>query len=163
MAVAMLILRGEAFNRSSRARTGSGSAAAGAWYAYSRWRLEADVDAIVERFMEILPAIPITVLALVLVSSLGRNLVYGIEVARSQALTIRNLSYIDAAVTLGFSDGSIEGSDSSRVREAPFHLLPPHNRTEAGRFFCDGGQATISSSRQSLCQPGGRLLCRHDR
>ncbi|WP_457585273.1 ABC transporter permease [Ensifer canadensis] len=79
------------------------------------------VDAIVERFMEILLAIPITVLALVLVSSLGRNLVYGIDVnlvfaialpiipkmarvARSQALTIRNLSYIDAAVTLGFSD-----------------------------------------------------------
>lgn len=53
-----------------------------------------------------------------LVSSLGRNLVYGIDlnlvlaiappiipkmapVTRSQALTIRNLSYIDAAVTLG--------------------------------------------------------------
>jgi peptide/nickel transport system permease protein len=79
------------------------------------------VDTIVERFMEILLAIPITVLALVLVSSLGRNVVYGVDlnlvfaialpiipkmarVARSQALTIRNLSYIDAAVTLGFSD-----------------------------------------------------------
>ncbi|VTZ60112.1 conserved hypothetical protein [Sinorhizobium medicae] len=34
MAVAMLILRDEAFNRPSRARTGSGSKAAGAWYAH---------------------------------------------------------------------------------------------------------------------------------
>jgi len=79
------------------------------------------IETIVERFMEILLAIPITVLALVLVSSLGRYLVFGIDlnlilaialpiipkmarVARSQALTIRNLSYIDAAATLGFSD-----------------------------------------------------------
>ncbi|MCV9967620.1 ABC transporter permease [Pararhizobium sp. BT-229] len=79
------------------------------------------VEMIIERFLEILLAIPITVLALVLVSSLGRNLVYGIDlnlilaialpiipkmarVARSQALTIRSQSYIDAAVTLGFSD-----------------------------------------------------------
>jgi hypothetical protein len=34
VAVAMLILRDEAFNRSNRARTGSGSAAAGAWCAH---------------------------------------------------------------------------------------------------------------------------------
>jgi len=79
------------------------------------------IEMIIERFLEILLAIPTTVLALVLVSSLGRNLVYGIDlnlilaialpiipkmarVARSQALTIRSQSYIDAAVTLGFSD-----------------------------------------------------------
>ena len=37
------------------------------------------VEMVIERFLEILLAIPITVLALVLVSSLGRNLVYGID------------------------------------------------------------------------------------
>ncbi|KQW76817.1 hypothetical protein ASD03_27665 [Ensifer sp. Root127] len=42
LAVAMLILRDEAFNRSNRARTGSGSAAAGAWYAHFCRHLEAD-------------------------------------------------------------------------------------------------------------------------
>ncbi|NOV19542.1 hypothetical protein E5S70_26305 [Ensifer adhaerens] len=41
LAVAMLILRDEAFNRSSRARTGSGSAAAVAWYAHYSPKLPA--------------------------------------------------------------------------------------------------------------------------
>lgn len=82
------------------------------------------VDLVLERFMEILLAIPITVLALVLVSTLGRNLVAGIDVnlvcaialpivpkmarvARSQALTIRRLAYVDAARTLGFGHARI--------------------------------------------------------
>ena len=74
--------------------------------------------------MEILLAIPITVLALVLVSTLGRNVVAGVDVnlvcaialpivpkmarvARSQALTIRRLAYVDAARTLGFGHARI--------------------------------------------------------
>lgn len=87
---------------------GIGSAYFGGW-----------IDMILERFMEILLAIPITVLALVLVSTLGRNMVLGVDanlvfaialpiipkmarVARSQALSIRRMSYVDAARTLGF-------------------------------------------------------------
>jgi len=87
---------------------GVGSAYFGGW-----------VDMILERFMEILLAIPITVLALVLISTLGHNLVLGVDVnlvlaialpiipkmariARSQALSIRRMSYVDAARTLGF-------------------------------------------------------------
>jgi peptide/nickel transport system permease protein len=81
-------------------------------------------ELIVERFLEIMLAIPITVLALVLVSALGENKLFGIDlnlvfaialpiipkmarVARSQALTIRRQSYVDAAKTLGFSDARI--------------------------------------------------------
>jgi peptide/nickel transport system permease protein len=82
------------------------------------------VDKVVERFMEILLAIPITVLALVLVATLGRNVVLGVDinlvfaialpilpkmarVARSRALQIRRLAYVDAARTLGFGDARI--------------------------------------------------------
>lgn len=92
---------------------GIGSAYFGGW-----------TDLILERFMEILLAIPITVLALVLVSTLGRNMVLGIDVnlvfaialpiipkmarvARSQALSIRRMSYVDAARTLGFGHARI--------------------------------------------------------
>lgn len=81
---------------------------------FGRW-----IDMLLERFMEMLLAIPITVLALVLVSTLGRNVVFGVDVnlvlaialpiipkmariARSQALSIRRMSYVDAARTLGF-------------------------------------------------------------
>ncbi|PWK63036.1 ABC transporter permease [Aminobacter sp. AP02] len=87
---------------------GIGSAYFGGW-----------MDLILERFMEILLAIPITVLALVLVSTLGRDMMLGIDVnlvfaialpiipkmarvARSQALSMRRMSYVDAARTLGF-------------------------------------------------------------
>ena len=79
------------------------------------------VELVVERLMEVLLAIPIMVLALVLVATLGRNLVFGFDlnlitaialpivpkmarVARSQTLAIRQLAYVDAARTLGFSD-----------------------------------------------------------
>lgn len=92
---------------------GIGSAYFGGW-----------TDMILERFMEILLAIPITVLALVLVSTLGRNMVLGVDVnlvfaialpiipkmarvARSQALSIRRMSYVDAARTLGFGHARI--------------------------------------------------------
>ena len=92
---------------------GIGSAYFGGW-----------TDLILERFMEILLAIPITVLALVLVSTLGRNMMLGIDVnlvfaialpiipkmarvARSQALSIRRMSYVDAARTLGFGHARI--------------------------------------------------------
>ncbi|MDO5641146.1 MAG: ABC transporter permease [Paracoccus sp. (in: a-proteobacteria)] len=77
-------------------------------------------ELIVERFLEMLLAIPITVLALVLVSTLGNNMVGGFDlnlilaiglpiipkmarVARSQTLAIRRNAYIDAARTFGFS------------------------------------------------------------
>ncbi|MCX8570759.1 ABC transporter permease [Aminobacter sp. MET-1] len=92
---------------------GIGSAYFGGW-----------ADIILERFMEILLAIPITVLALVLVSTLGRNMMLGVDVnlvfaialpiipkmarvARSQALSIRRMSYVDAARTLGFGHARI--------------------------------------------------------
>ena len=76
-------------------------------------------DLIVERFLEILLAIPISIFALVLVATLGRNMIAGLDmnlilaiglpivpkmarVARSRTLALRRLAYVDAARTLGF-------------------------------------------------------------
>lgn len=78
------------------------------------------VDLIVQRFVDIMLAFPIIVLALVVVAILGKLPVFGIDVnliaaiaipmipnvsriVRSSALSIRNLPYIDAARALGFS------------------------------------------------------------
>jgi peptide/nickel transport system permease protein len=87
---------------------GISSAYAGGW-----------VDLIVQRLVEILLSFPIIVLALVVVTMLGRSRVWGIDlnlilaiavpimpkvsrVMRSAALTIRDLPYVDAARALGF-------------------------------------------------------------
>lgn len=77
-------------------------------------------DMIIQRFMDIILAFPIIVLALAVVSVLGKNIVFGIDwnliiaiglpmvpkvarVVRSSALAVREMPYIDAARTAGFS------------------------------------------------------------
>src|SRR5262245_28259714 len=82
------------------------------------------VDAWIQRFMDILLAFPIIVLALVVVASLKAFVVFGIDinliiaiaipivprvcrVVRAAALTIRVLPYVDAARAAGYSDSRI--------------------------------------------------------
>ncbi|HZN24950.1 MAG TPA: ABC transporter permease [Burkholderiales bacterium] len=77
-------------------------------------------DLIVQRIMDVLLSFPIIILAITVVAVLGKNLVIGIDVnlviaiglpmvpkvarvVRSSALAIRELPYIDAARTAGFS------------------------------------------------------------
>ena len=81
-------------------------------------------DTIIQRLMDIILAFPIIVLALAVVSVLGKNIVFGIDwnliiaiglpmipkvarVVRSSALAIREMPYIDAARTAGFSHSRI--------------------------------------------------------
>jgi peptide/nickel transport system permease protein len=82
------------------------------------------IDLVVQRFVDILLAFPIIVLALVVVAVLGRNLLAGIDlnlivaiaipivpkvarVVRAAALSIRELPYIDAARAAGYSHSRI--------------------------------------------------------
>jgi peptide/nickel transport system permease protein len=82
------------------------------------------VDLVVQRFVDIVLAFPIIVLALVVVAMLGRNLVLDIDVnlifaiaipimpkvarvVRSAALAIREMPYIDAARAAGYSHARI--------------------------------------------------------
>ena len=82
------------------------------------------VDTVIQRLMDILLSFPIIVLALAVVSVLGKNVVVGIDfnliiaiglpivpkvarVVRSSALAIRGMPYVDAARTAGFSHGRI--------------------------------------------------------
>ena len=81
-------------------------------------------DLLIQRLMDILLSFPIIVLALAVVAILGKNPVLGIDVnlviaiaipmvptvarvVRSSALAIRELRYIDAARTAGFSHSRI--------------------------------------------------------
>ncbi len=81
-------------------------------------------DLLIQRLMDILLSFPIIVLALAVVAILGKNPVLGIDVnlviaiaipmvptvarvVRSSALAIRELPYIDAARTAGFSHSRI--------------------------------------------------------
>jgi peptide/nickel transport system permease protein len=81
-------------------------------------------DLIVQRIMDVLLSFPIIILAITVVAVLGKNLVFGIDVnlviaiglpmvpkvarvVRSSALAIRELPYIDAARTAGFSHSRI--------------------------------------------------------
>ena len=81
-------------------------------------------DMIVQRFMDVILAFPIIVLALAVVAVLGKNVVFGIDwnliiaiglpmvprvarVVRSSALAVREMPYIDAARTAGFSHARI--------------------------------------------------------
>lgn len=78
------------------------------------------IDLVVQRFVDIMLAFPIIVLALVVVAALGKNVIAGIDVnliiaisipiipkvarvARSSALSVRQMPYIDAARAAGFS------------------------------------------------------------
>lgn len=77
-------------------------------------------DLLIQRVMDVILSFPIIVLALAMVAILGKNIVFGIDVnliiaiglpmvptvervIRSAALSIRELPYIDAARTAGFS------------------------------------------------------------
>ena len=77
-------------------------------------------DMVIQRIMDVLLSFPIIVLAIVVVAMLGKNIVLGVDlnlviaiglpmlpkvarVVRSSALAIRELPYIDAARTAGFS------------------------------------------------------------
>ncbi|MFN7087708.1 MAG: ABC transporter permease [Burkholderiales bacterium] len=77
-------------------------------------------DMVIQRIMDVLLSFPIIVLAITVVAVLGKNIVLGVDinlviaiglpmvpkvarVVRSSALAIRELPYIDAARTAGFS------------------------------------------------------------
>ncbi len=81
-------------------------------------------DMIIQRIMDVLLSFPIIVLAIIVVAMLGKNMVIGVDlnlviaiglpmipkvarVVRSSALAIRELPYIDAARTAGFSHARI--------------------------------------------------------
>ena len=82
------------------------------------------IDLVIQRFMDVLLSFPIIVLAITVVAVLGKNLVLGVDinlviaiglpmipkvarVVRSSALAIRELPYIDAARTAGYSNTRI--------------------------------------------------------
>jgi peptide/nickel transport system permease protein len=82
------------------------------------------IDLFIQRVLDVLLSFPIIVLAITVVAVLGKNLVLGVDinlviaiglpmmpkvarVVRSSALAIRELPYIDAARTAGFSDARI--------------------------------------------------------
>ncbi|HLE66507.1 MAG TPA: ABC transporter permease [Burkholderiales bacterium] len=82
------------------------------------------IDMIVQRIMDVLLSFPIIVLALAVVAILGKNVVLGVDinlviaigipmvpkvarVVRSSALAVREMPYIDAARTAGFSHARI--------------------------------------------------------
>jgi peptide/nickel transport system permease protein len=81
-------------------------------------------DLVIQRVMDVLLSFPIIILAITVVAVLGKNIVFGVDinlviaiglpmvpkvarVVRSSALAIRELPYIDAARTAGFSDARI--------------------------------------------------------
>ena len=82
------------------------------------------IDTIIQRVMDVLLSFPIIILALAVVAVLGKNMVLGINVnlivaiglpmipkvarvVRSSALAIREMPYIDAARTSGYSNSRI--------------------------------------------------------
>lgn len=82
------------------------------------------IDTIIQRIMDVLLSFPIIILALAVVAVLGKNMVLGIDtnliiaiglpmipkvarVVRSSALAIREMPYIDAARTSGYSNTRI--------------------------------------------------------
>jgi peptide/nickel transport system permease protein len=98
------------------------------------------VDLAVQRFVDVLLAFPIIVLALVVIAVLGRHLVFGIDlnlmlaiaipiipqvtrVVRSAALSIRTAAYIDAARLAGLSNRRIILRHMMPNVMAPFLIL----------------------------------------
>ena len=82
------------------------------------------IDLVIQRFMDVLLSFPIIVLAITVVAVLGKNIMLGVDVnliiaigipmvpkvarvVRSSALAIRELPYIDAARTAGYSHARI--------------------------------------------------------
>jgi peptide/nickel transport system permease protein len=98
------------------------------------------IDDWIQRFMDILLAFPIIVLALVVVAALHSGIVFGIDinliiaiaipivprvcrVVRAAALTIRVLPYVDAARAAGYSDARIIFRHMAPNVVAPFLIM----------------------------------------
>jgi peptide/nickel transport system permease protein len=98
------------------------------------------IDLVVQRFVDILLAFPIIVLALVVVAMLGRNLVLGVDVnlivaiaipimpkvariIRSAALAIREMPYVDAARAAGYSHSRIIFRHMAPNIAAPYLIM----------------------------------------
>lgn len=98
------------------------------------------VDTFIQRVMDVILSFPIIVLALAVVSVLGRNIVMGIDVnliiaiglpiipkvarvIRSSTLAIRELPYIDAARAAGFSNRRIVLRHIMPNVTAPFLIM----------------------------------------
>jgi peptide/nickel transport system permease protein len=98
------------------------------------------IDDWIQRFMDILLAFPIIVLALVVVAALRAGLLFGIDinlivaiaipivprvcrVVRAAALSIRALPYIDAARAAGYSDARIIFRHMAPNVVAPFLIM----------------------------------------
>lgn len=98
------------------------------------------VDEIIQRFVDILLAFPLIVLALVVVAALGRTMVLNIDinlifaiaipiaprvarVVRSAALSIRVMPYIDAARAAGYSNLRIIGRHMAPNLAAPYLIM----------------------------------------
>jgi peptide/nickel transport system permease protein len=98
------------------------------------------IDLVIQRFVDILLAFPIIVLALVVVAVLGRNLLAGIDlnlivaiaipilpkvarVVRAAALSIREMPYIDAARAAGYSHTRIIFRHMAPNIAAPYLIM----------------------------------------
>jgi peptide/nickel transport system permease protein len=98
------------------------------------------IDDWIQRFMDILLAFPIIVLALVVVAALHTGIVFGVDinliiaiaipivprvcrVVRAAALTIRVLPYVDAARAAGYSDSRIIFRHMAPNVVAPFLIM----------------------------------------
>jgi len=98
------------------------------------------IDDWIQRFMDILLAFPIIVLALVVVAALKTAIVFGIDinlivaiaipiiprvcrVVRAAALTIRVMPYVDAARAAGYSDSRIIFRHMAPNVVAPFLIM----------------------------------------
>jgi len=97
-------------------------------------------DAIIQRVVDILLSFPLVVLALVVAAVIGRNIVLGIDIGlvfaiaipiipqvsrviRAAALSIRNMSYIDAARTAGYSHARIIMRHMAPNLTAPYLIM----------------------------------------
>ena len=111
-------------------------AALGAASAYFGGR----IDDVIQRFIDILLAFPIIVLALVVVAVLGKAVVFGIDVnlvvaiaipivpkvarvVRSAALSVRAMPYIDAARAAGYSHSRIILRHMAPNLAAPYIIM----------------------------------------
>jgi peptide/nickel transport system permease protein len=98
------------------------------------------IDLVTQRFIDILLAFPIIVLALVVVAVMGRNLVAGIDlnlivaigitilprvsrVVRAAALSVREMPYVDAARAAGYSHSRIIFRHMSPNIAAPYLIM----------------------------------------
>ncbi len=98
------------------------------------------IDFLVQRFIDVLLAFPIIVLAVVVVAMLGRHPVFGVDinlifaisipiipkvarVVRSAALSVREMAYVDAARVAGYGSGRIIFRHMAPNVFAPFIIM----------------------------------------